>query len=73
MTAILPDAPAELEFFVMHNSDLGPNGHRYNREESTDIQPVAERFLQGYTQSGTYAPEDFSALAALFRPDEGSE
>ena len=31
---ILPDAATELEFFAAHNSDLGPNGHKYRREES---------------------------------------
>ena len=41
---ILPSAAEELECFAMHNSDLGPNGHGYRREESMDIQPAAERF-----------------------------
>ena len=39
---ILPSAAEELECFAMHNSDLGPNGHGYRREESMDIQPAAE-------------------------------
>lgn len=37
---ILPGAADELECFAMHNSDLGPNGHGYRREESMNIQPL---------------------------------
>ncbi len=66
MQTILPDAAAELEFFAMHNSDLGANGHKYRREESTDIQPMVERFIQSYTQNGNYNPEDFAALTDIF-------
>lgn len=32
----------ELEFFAAHNSDLGANGHRYRRDESVALQPVAQ-------------------------------
>ena len=66
MQTILPGAAAELEFFAMHNSDLGANGHKYRREESTDIQPAAERFLQSYTQNNNYSTEDFALLSETF-------
>lgn len=66
MTMTLPDAPAALQFFAMHNSDLGANGHKYRREESTDIQPTAERFLQSHTQSGNYNLADLVALSETF-------
>lgn len=66
MRVILPDAPAALEFFAMHNSDLGVNGHKYRREESTDIQPTAQRFVQNYTQNGSYTPQDFTLLSETF-------
>lgn len=66
MRILLPDAADALEFFAMHNSDLGVNGHRYRREESTDIQPASERFVGSYTQNGNYAAEDFVLLSETF-------
>ncbi len=59
--ALLPKDAEALQVFVDHNSDLGPNGHGYRRDESVDVQPVAARFLKDYRQ-GKYAPEDFSVL-----------
>lgn len=71
---ILPDASDELEFFAMHNSDLGENGHKYRREESTDIQPAAERFLQSYSGNGDFDKKDMAALLELFdRMKESSD
>lgn len=63
---ILPDASDELEFFATHNSDLGENGHKYRREESTDIQPAADRFLQSYSGNGDFDKKDMAALLELF-------
>ncbi len=63
---LLPDAAAELECFAMHNSDLGPNGHGFRREESTDIQPVTARFLKDYTGKGVYDKADFDTLRNTF-------
>lgn len=60
--SILPGAAAELECFAMHNSDLGPNGHGYRREESMDIQPAVERFLKSYVKDGSYEKADFETL-----------
>jgi hyaluronoglucosaminidase len=42
---IMPDAPEAFQFFNEHNSDLGPNGHRYRREESVLIKPTIDAFL----------------------------
>lgn len=63
---ILPEAAAELEFFAAHNSDLGPNGHRYRREESVELQPVAQRFTDTYTKSQIYDDKDYSTLEETF-------
>lgn len=74
MHIILPDASDALEFFAMHNSDLGVNGHKYRREESTDIQQAAERFVQSYTQSSSYTPADFTLMSETFdRMKESSD
>ena len=71
---ILPGAAAELECFAMHNSDLGPNGHGYRREESMDIQPAVERFLKGYVKDGSYEKADFETLQNTFeRMEEASD
>ena len=59
-------AADELECFAMHNSDLGPNGHGYRREESMNIQPVAKRFLSSYVESGKYEKVDFDLLWDTF-------
>ena len=66
MKAILPSAAQELEIFATHNSDLGPNGHGYRRDESVALKPVAERFLNEYLSKGTYQGEDFLTLLDTF-------
>lgn len=63
---ILPGAAEELECFAIHNSDLGVNGHGYRREESQNIQPVADRFLKAYAENGNYEQEDYEALMNTF-------
>lgn len=50
---ILPSAADELEFFAAHNSDLGPNGHKYRRDESVELQPLSQRFLDSYLKNGS--------------------
>lgn len=58
----------------MHNSDLGPNGHGYRREESMDIQPAVERFLKSYVKDGSYEKADFETLQNTFeRMGEASD
>lgn len=66
ITYILPGAAAELEFFAAHNSDLGPNGHKYRREESVALQPTAESFINTYIKGESYNEKDFSALQETF-------
>lgn len=64
--SLLPDASEALLTFGKHNSDLGPNGHGYRREESVDISPVVKRFTDGYVTRQSYANEDFSILRDEF-------
>ena len=66
MKTILPTNAKELEIFATHNSDLGPNGHGYRREESVALKPIAERFLNEYLNKGTYQIEDFLSLLDTF-------
>lgn len=73
MQVLMPQAADELTFFAENNSDLGPNGHKYRREESKDLQPLAERFSTSYAQ-GVYSPEDVTALEEYFeRMTEGAD
>lgn len=74
LQSILPDAADALEFFAMHNADLGNNGHKYRREESTDVQPVAERFFQNYSKNSNYDKSDYNTLFETFdRMKESSD
>ncbi|AVM51628.1 hyaluronoglucosaminidase [Bacteroides zoogleoformans] len=45
-----------LETFASHNSDLGPNGHNFRRDESVAIQPVLTTLLGSYQEKGS--PDD---------------
>jgi len=63
--AVLPGEADLLQVFVNHNSDLGPNGHGYRREESVEIQPLADRFLKNYRE-GRWDKEDYMALLNEF-------
>lgn len=63
---ILPGAAEELEVFATHNSDLGANGHKYRREESTALQPTTEHFINGYVNSQGYDEADFALIQEIF-------
>ncbi len=62
---LMPKAAAAFRTFAAHNSDLGPNGHGYRRDESVEIKPVAARFLEGW-RNGKPAPADTASLRAEF-------
>lgn len=62
---LMPENTEALRIFVMHNSDLGPNGHNYRRVESENIKPVADKFLSEYKQ-GQLNKEDCRILKDEF-------
>lgn len=64
---ILPTAANALECFAAHNSDLGLNGHKYRREESVALRPVAEAFIDRYTREHTYDEAQFQQLQETFQ------
>lgn len=45
LQVVMPKSYNALEVFARHNSDLGPNGHRYRRLESVSFAPIAHAFL----------------------------
>ena len=63
---IMPQAAEELEAFATHNSDLGPNGHGYRRDESVALQPTASSFLKSYLTDGSFRAEDMQTLQQTF-------
>lgn len=65
LKAVMPGDTEALHTFASHNSDLGPNGHQYRRDESVAIKPVAERFLASYKQ-GRFETEDFRTMQLEF-------
>ncbi|WP_211222925.1 beta-N-acetylglucosaminidase [Gelidibacter mesophilus] len=46
MKVVMPESHNALEIFARHNSDLGPNGHKYRRDESVTFAPLADDFLK---------------------------
>lgn len=49
---LMPGHAAALQVFASHNSDLGGNEHDFRREESEQIRPALERFLDAYCREG---------------------
>lgn len=71
---ILPGASDELACLAIHSSDLGVNGHGFRRDESQNIQPVAERFLAKYKSGDRYDEADRQLLLRTFeRMQESSD
>ncbi|WP_316819706.1 beta-N-acetylglucosaminidase domain-containing protein [Pedobacter gandavensis] len=62
---IMPEASEAFQLFNSHNSDPGPNGHRYRRSESVVIQPYTVAFLKSLNEGG-YSTEDAKRLKAEF-------
>lgn len=62
---VMPQSTDAFRTFASHNSDLGQNGHRYRRDESVEIKPVAERFLNDYRQLN-YSTADYELLKKEF-------
>lgn len=75
---LLPEAAAEFLTFNAHNSDLGPNGHGYRRDESVEIKPIMDSFLASYKggaydqTSATRIQQEFMAIqkAAIGIPEK---
>ncbi len=49
---LMPLHAEYLETFATHNSDLGPNGHNFRRDESVAIQPALATLLNNYREKG---------------------
>lgn len=60
--ALMPKDYRYLQTFADHNSDLGPNGHGFRRDESTRLQPVLKNLLEAY-QNGAINEAAYTELA----------
>ncbi|MEG1749130.1 MAG: beta-N-acetylglucosaminidase domain-containing protein [Tannerellaceae bacterium] len=62
---IMPEAPLAFRTFAEHNTDPGPNGHLYRRDESVRIKPQVDAFLAGY-KTGQFRETDANQIGTLF-------
>ncbi|WOD42816.1 beta-N-acetylglucosaminidase [Hwangdonia lutea] len=65
LKVVMPKSYKALEIFATHNSDLGPNGHRYRREESVSFSPIAKAFLNDLEADNTI--ENFETVRNEFQ------
>lgn len=49
---LFPQCSEAMQTFADHNSDHGPNGHGYRREESVAVAPAVERVLEDLRKGG---------------------
>ncbi len=68
---LMPREYEALRIFAMHNSDMGPTGHKYRREESTNIAGVAERCLEKYRKNED-CTEELAAMREEFEMMEAA-
>lgn len=61
-----PQIAGAVQTFADHNSDQGPNGHGYRREESVAVAPVAGRVVAAIDAGQPPAKADLEALSAEF-------
>ncbi|MDE7134629.1 MAG: beta-N-acetylglucosaminidase domain-containing protein [Rikenellaceae bacterium] len=71
LRALMPCEHEALRIFAMHNSDMGQTGHKYRREESTNIAEVAERCLEKYRKNEDCTAE-LSAMKEEFERMESA-
>ncbi len=63
---IFPKTAEAVQTLANHNSDQGPNGHGYRREESVLIAPVVERVSQAISAGTAPDAKDVAALTEEF-------
>ena len=62
-----PEIARAMRVFAEHNSDQGPNGHGFRREESVAAAPLCAKARAEYKASGRLTDETAAALEVLFR------
>lgn len=62
-----PDVAKAMRVFAEHNSDQGPNGHGYRREESVAAAPLLAKAREQFKATGRIEKKELKALRALFK------
>ena len=60
---LMPENAEYLKTFVSHNSDLGPNGHNFQRMESEEIAPALDTLLNEFRDNGTVNRQGYEQVA----------
>ncbi len=63
---IFPKTAEAVQTFANHNSDQGPNGHGYRREESVVVEPLVKRVSEVLAAGQMPSEEDIDALTEEF-------
>ncbi|MDO4528054.1 MAG: beta-N-acetylglucosaminidase domain-containing protein [bacterium] len=63
---IAPHVAKSMQTFCNHNSDQGPNGHGYRREESVAIKPNVDAFTAALKKNEAPASDDLNRLYEEF-------
>lgn len=64
---LFPEVHEAVRVFAEHNSDQGPNGHGYRREESVAIAPAVKRISDALKVNDPIEREDFEAVLNEYR------
>lgn len=62
-----PHVATAMRVFAEHNSDQGPNGHGYRREESVSVAPLCAKARAELEASGTLSEETLRGVKHLFK------
>ena len=62
-----PEVAKAMRIFAEHNSDQGPNGHGYRREESVASAALLGRAMDEFKATGKLSPAVESDLSGLFK------
>ncbi|MGN0854808.1 MAG: beta-N-acetylglucosaminidase domain-containing protein [Kiritimatiellia bacterium] len=62
-----PEVARAMRVFAAHNSDQGPNGHGYRREESVEAAPLCAQARAAFKASGALPAATAGELRKLFR------
>lgn len=61
-----PEVARAMRVFAEHNSDQGPNGHGYRREESVASAPLLAKARERFKATGRIEKAELDAVRALF-------
>lgn len=59
---LMPENAGYLKTFASHNSDLGPNGHNFQRMESEEIAPALDALVKEFAATGKKDEQAWSTV-----------